>query len=821
MSGYLPNSYLLGVHLTISTHSGPQVVYSYPPTSVEYISSRQRENYKPTKRRNDYNLDTNQKTTTASNVSDVVSVSSSSSSSSSSWSSDGLSESELSTDYADISFSSESDNDSETRSYSGTRSNSNTPNQMKSVKPSLEKINSENILEMLNEQDALSDTNSNETFDDSDIFEKFQMNSEYFTEENYQDIDKIFGFNTEFVAEFCSPDRELCNVRFELTIDQLCFLGFPVHSDSNGKWRKSKHKRHTSKKSSNSSRRRHSISSARSSISRATDRDNDELDTDLQSISHSTSNKEELENDEKNDLDKNMNMFHVCFILNPPLIEYNKRIDDMYQYVVAKLSLLLRYVQSKSNYVSRECSIILKEREHILKSSQTYQSMKSPSEKGKYLYEKILSKSSLARSLTKCVDQLHKNEIACIEIGDERFVSLQIPIQNEFMHLPEFKQDPILPNSYLTTVVNSQFLERVANTSSLNQDDDDDILNYALLLLDEPINVLKALETTLNSTNPNDINTIILRHIVKEIRPTTPLISYHYIITDTLQMEASTITYDILRSCALHLIYWRHARVVVPFSSKFTYIVSPLVSLGQVFTRDERLFKDKYPSVPSLDYFLSKLSASHNTAGQSRLYQFGNLIPSKEHKAVYMDVLGWLVRYGYVCQLLTFVYIRVDKRIKIAVDEDLEKEGFKKGKRYNQKKKNRLEKDSYSRNEDASTDVDNRMKEEMSEANDMIKNSREMHNGEDLHFEFDDPNMQQDYTIILEPERATALEKRWIFKCISDQPSDIQILFNKLLKYFDGRIPLEVIMLRENVSRHEIKKLFNAMGKYLIEVYHW
>lgn len=32
----------------------------------------------------------------------------------------------------------------------------------------------------------------------------------------------------------------------------------------------------------------------------------------------------------------------------------------------------------------------------------------------------------------------------------------------------------------------------------------------------------------------------------------------------------------------------------------------------------------------------------------------------------------------YVTQLLTFINIRVDKHIKMAVDEDLEKEGFRK-----------------------------------------------------------------------------------------------------------------------------------------------
>lgn len=90
-----------------------------------------------------------------------------------------------------------------------------------------------------------------------------------------------------------------------------------------------------------------------------------------------------------------------------------------------------------------------------------------------------------------------------------------------------------------------------------------------------------------------------------------------------------------------------------------------------------------------------------------------------------------------------------------------------------------------------------------------------------LHFEYDDPEMQHDYTIILEPERATAIEKRWLYRCIYDQPSDIQILFNRLLKHFNGKVPMELVIIKEEISRHDLKRLLNALNKYLIETHHW
>ncbi|CAB4253004.1 similar to Saccharomyces cerevisiae YHL023C NPR3 Subunit of the conserved Npr2/3 complex that mediates downregulation of TORC1 activity upon amino acid limitation [Maudiozyma barnettii] len=863
MNEYLPNSYLLGIQLTISTHSGQQVVYSYPPTTVACASSVSN-NFNVNKTSNKHK-DGELKLQRTHDESD------SSSSSSSSWSS-GLSDSELSTDEADESFSSKSDETTSSMSFH-------------------ERMSTEQLLDMFK-------TGTDGVSEVMDV----QMNELFFSKENYQDIDKIFGFNSEFVAEFCTPDRDLCNTRFEFTIDEFCFLGFPIHNDSNGKWRKSKHSKHTSRKSVSisHSKRKKSVttlsvhsSGSKNAESSSTQRKNPELEED-EIVKNQTPTPSELE-DDINDLSKSMNMFHVCFILNPPLIEYNNRVDDMYQHVVAKLSLLLRYIQSKTQFVSDECSIILKEREYVTKQSDTYQKLRNPWEKGKYLYERILNKSSLARALTKCVDQIHQNEIASIKIGD-KMISLQIPIQNEFSTLPNNRLVEILPHSYLTSIVNRKFIERASmaynskvsgfktsntggnysnNDSAIRNsadvryllqddgaDDDDDILDYTLLLLDDPIIILKNLESmtlgnaSFQDNNVGDVNTIILKELIKQIQPTVPLRYYHYIITDILQIEGSNITYDILRSFALHLIYWRHARIIIPISSKYKYAVSPLLTLTVTYLEESKIFKDKFPSLPSLSYFLGKLSepdilettknpkASNlsKTMGNNEKHigirPFGSLIPSKEHKGIYLGALSWLIKHGYVYQLLTFVYIRVDKKIKMHVEEDLEKEGFRvKNKDKKNAKSERNIQDlslnsitneinsktiapdpTQKQNKPESVGVDNLIPDSI---NNSIMKSDNPSNDDILHFEFDDPELQQDFTIILEPERATALEKRWLYKCVSEQAPDIQLLFKRLLKYFNGKTPLELVILKENISRHEIKKLFQVLDKYIMEVLHW
>ncbi|GAV52038.1 hypothetical protein ZYGR_0AG00290 [Zygosaccharomyces rouxii] len=934
MHEFLPNSCLLGIHLTISTHSGPQVVYHYPPASEDYISSKQRRSRQDStgvddsesngkiyagnlRKKNSmgasltgqslfsndqkFNDDDNIKTPsirsggtgsirkrrahsvesgkirndveTESSLSDVDSSSS------------GLSDSELSTDFADessdSSSSSEHERDEESEDItneprlnnsssairnntSGTTANLETP---KILKSKSSQVSASKLLDIFNKEvpdrrpSAISkvsnaktlESSEDEADDDqeseldfSELHErgKIVFDKQYFSENVFQDVNKIFGLDAEFVAEFCSPEREMCNTRYEFTVDTLCFLGLPVHVDQHGNWRKSKRKKHTtrSKRSSSTATR---LSKQRSGPSQNGGGDSGENDMDSSQLKSSSRNSQADDDDDddefdeddeqcknpnnenmKEDLEKNMNMFHVCFVMNPSLVEYNERIDDMFHYAVARLSMLLRYAQEKSQYVSKECSIIMKEKEHVLKHSKTYRAMKKANQRGKYLYQCILSKSSLARALTLCVEKLQQNDIACLEIGEDKVIALQIPIQNEFAVLPNFKLHPVLRGSFLSSILNSQFLSTtpVARDDSLggytdsDNQDFNDLLNFALLL-DEPTNIIKELETF---SYQDDIGNIVLSHIVKHIQPNVPLGSYQYLIDDlfgdTSDDLRDSFQKNMLRSCALHLLYRRHARLIIPISSRNTYIVSPLAPIRGYSKNDydeqqnssmpliyqnQTIFKERFPTLPSLPSFLHLLSN-----GKPKPY--GNIIPSKEHKSIYLGALAWLLRYGYVTQLLTFICVRVDRQIKMAVDEDLEKEGFK------------AKTHSVDRDHDAVDNVAKSSKDLQTSQKNRTSSNEEEEEEEDIaRFAYDDPDIGRDYTIILEPERATAIEKRWMFKCVQDQPADIQKLFGKMLKYFNGRTPMELVTLKEGISRHDIRKLIGALDRYVIEFDHW
>lgn len=53
---------------------------------------------------------------------------------------------------------------------------------------------------------------------------------------NQQDYDTLLGYDMIFLSNLLAPQRSVCNRRFELSVDDLTFLGHPIRADKDGKW---------------------------------------------------------------------------------------------------------------------------------------------------------------------------------------------------------------------------------------------------------------------------------------------------------------------------------------------------------------------------------------------------------------------------------------------------------------------------------------------------------------------------------------------------------------------------------------------------------
>ena len=170
-----------------------------------------------------------------------------------------------------------------------------------------------------------------------------------------------------------SPPRSANKKRFELMLDGLVFLGRPTFSRSDGGWRRKRKKRtygggqsaseaETKKTEDEESNREHRQSKRNSEGDRLDlessetepGEENGEMDLEApREALHVDSQMNGSVTDGRAGLEK-LNMFHVVFVMSPPPLEYQTRVDDMYVNVVKKFSRALKIEQSRSGFVSTE-----------------------------------------------------------------------------------------------------------------------------------------------------------------------------------------------------------------------------------------------------------------------------------------------------------------------------------------------------------------------------------------------------------------------------------------------------------------------------------
>ncbi|KAK6462750.1 nitrogen permease regulator 3 [Scheffersomyces coipomensis] len=675
--------------------------------------------------------------------------------------------------------------------------------------------------------------------------------------------DLIFGIEPSYLCEMLAPPKKMCNTRFETAINNKVFLGLPIHKYDNGNWRL---------KNNSNSKRHHKSHKKKHSKKDST---KDEKDTGDGKVKHISSfinndyvneynvddnngNDNNNENDEDEDEQPksklNMNMFHLVFIMNPPVIERNYRIDEMFHFVISKLTLILRYEQSKSDFISNEIKSILTIKEQHSKDFSNNEG----------LMTSLLNKSSLCKIIQDCYLSISQSKIANLLINN-KLRSFQIPIKTEFHSLPE-SSVPFIPGSHLSSIVNllsntglisigettrygSQYNNNNGSNINYNSnpqhfqpqhqqqlqqqrsrddeeegnDPSDDIIYFALLLLDDPESIIRDIKTESESS---------LANFIRTINPTESLIKLSLRNNNSLDIVQ-------IKSFAFHLIYWRRARVIQPLSTRSVYIVSPMAPITINLFDDIIKFKKAFPTLPSLPHFLKLLSPQSKKPSQ-----FATIIPSKDHRDIYLEALSWLIRYGYVTQLQTFIWLKISRKIKIKVEEDLENENLN-------RKRSSLSSNSKSKSKNPIGGTDNTSKTtDKNDKNDttdnkLIDKDRKLGDGDNNNTKSDEDkeieNIKQrlqsnsiggprvtledeDDTIILDPGRATALERRWINKIVYEEsklsPELIKI-FYKLLKYMNGKSPLELLLLKENISRGDLRKLLFAIEDHIISVRHW
>ncbi|KAK0323626.1 Nitrogen permease regulator 3 [Friedmanniomyces endolithicus] len=156
-------------------------------------------------------------------------------------------------------------------------------------------------------------------------------------------------------------------------------------------------------------------------------------------------------------------------------------------------------------------------------------------------------------------------------------------------------------------------------------------LHSALLLLEDKETLLTSLSHT--EASP-------LAHFIRSHTPTKPLAK----LATNLNIPANEILY-----LSQHLIKWRKARAILPLHPRNTYILhpdAPIDKLAELIP----IYAARFAALPTLPQVIKVLS------GKPMVY--GLLIPSRDHREPFMEILAFLDRHGFVARLQTFGWLR-------------------------------------------------------------------------------------------------------------------------------------------------------------------
>jgi hypothetical protein len=174
----------------------------------------------------------------------------------------------------------------------------------------------------------------------------------------------LFDFSTTDLESILTPSRAYHKKKFELSLDPLYFISYPMHIREDGLWKKKKTRK--TKKSKIEDSEAGTGSGETKSV---------EIDKEAESSKTPATDN----NSEDGDDHGGMTMFNVVFILSVAKDEADERIAEVYEHVIKKFNKALKHAQASSNYVWKESEMILgmkekarEERKLLFRLSITY-----------------------------------------------------------------------------------------------------------------------------------------------------------------------------------------------------------------------------------------------------------------------------------------------------------------------------------------------------------------------------------------------------------------------------------------------------------------
>ncbi|PMB66552.1 Nitrogen permease regulator 3 [Beauveria bassiana] len=426
--------------------------------------------------------------------------------------------------------------------------------------------------------------------------------------------ESVAGFPTRDLASILTPARPYHKKLFQLSLDPLLCVSYPIHVPESGKWKRVKKSKAGRASSAVDDDAQVAWRAPLIAVS-APCAPSAPADSDAAVEKEKDKDKEKKEEEEEKR--SSMTMFNLVFILRPRKEQTRELVEALYSNIAKKVNKAFKYSQQHSDFVWKESKKILASKDRARE-------------------DKLLQQSSLAASVHDIYEAISQNRIATLHLDTAAGLlspSVQIPAPFYVADLPpdEARRARGLWLTTANAFLTQDFLEEPGFLDR----------NFGLLLMEDEKKIVAELQAD------GDPNALPMVEFVRISKPTM----------------SNILSLSQVRKFAQHFIFWRRAIAIPPLHARDTYIVSPncdLARLPEAAVEWQRAF----PLAPPLANLLSDMSVC------PRPYK--TFCPSKVHRPLYLRMLAWLMRGGWVTQLCTFAYVVVWPEIIYQVEYEME-----------------------------------------------------------------------------------------------------------------------------------------------------
>ncbi|KAJ3885187.1 nitrogen permease regulator of amino acid transport activity 3-domain-containing protein [Lentinula edodes] len=645
---------------------------------------------------------------------------------------------------------------------------------------------------------------------------------------NKNKYENVFGYASEFLASILCPSTSMCHQKFQLTVDDLAFIGHPVCADWDDVWR------------FNSGRAK-TTSSSRGGNSR--DRGGAE------SGSPSPANRS-LSLDKKNSgLEKSnsagpstkctwLHTFNFVLVLDLPdpsssaSGNLSKYFDILYDQIGFIVAAVLFQEQVLSNFVEQECDLLGSLKDECIRKSEPYPQY----------FEQALGISSVASAMKTLYDAIKSSSVAYLSIHD---LPLELQLPPHLDDLLRNEEDSELDTSHLDTNANYSEAEEFWGTEMSFGWQLPALAPWKSLLLLDEIDSDQGQEAFANLRSP---------YITPEDRPVVEgLMRFLDTVNVTLSLAdlASLLDWD-LETQVFPTVRW----LVLHRKAKIVDIIN--LNLKTVFTLPPKFDRpiswffelaSDFPQHPlPLPEILSIISTSSakQTGGN---HFFGSVLESrKDLIPLYHQVVSWMLKHDLIIVLHLRIRVVATPEVKALVKAQKGNANARKVRKLDRKKKRKEKTVSDGNNErilergrerkrtfawlsmspkSARKHSRNSQPTRADEGRGMSQDIEEEGEDDD---EADDENEEETEvdvetdtgshnvdvpSMIKDPGRATSLQRRWLNAMSLGKDQILTRRFELTNQYFDGKTTDDEILYRAEITRKQLREVLHHYEEFL------